>query len=362
MPPSIDKGSEDDDLTVRRKNFNQQHSDFKVSENTAEEEKSPVSDFTIRNRKQENSLTVDEHKRLSDESGNWSPRRSLSPNWPKHDHINRYATMPQSRKPTLIPSPTFNPFDFDSANDDVFYTPVSRRRYSSLCETEDVPHPGNTKNAGRKHFTRNILSASCADLKYGLEHGRSVSVNSVVSGRPSGPGRISVGSKPGSTTDITGLDEFVTQGSLSSIGNPCDSPRYGATSPRNHPIHNAHKGDIGGLMSGGRLWGPVNLETSLTVDTDADPTPPPSPPFSPTSRCMARIPSSSSTSSRTSQDSLSPRGHLPSRDYKSTLPVFEESPNSSETTTDDEYYVNSDDDDDDDDDDDNDDEEKETEL
>ncbi|XP_036414023.1 mucin-3A [Colossoma macropomum] len=368
------KRSDDNDFTSRRKtkSFNQQPSELKASERNSKEERchenqilsnpsnshrssGPLSGFTCKYKEHENLSNVEKCKRLADENGNQFLGRPQSPSRPKPHQINRYATMPQTRKTTLGPSSTLYSSEFaseDAHNDDVFYFPTSRKN-TLVCRTENIPQE-NEINSQRRNLMGAHLSMSCADLMYGLDRGRSVSVSSVVSGRPSGPGRISTGSKQSSVSDLTSLDEFATKSRHSSISSPDDSPGYGVRSPSSLTVHNAYKGCAKRLPSNDRLWSPVNLETSplYTLDTEADPTPPPSPTFSPTSRRMSQIPSSSSNGSRTSQDSLSPRGFLPSRNYKSTLSVFEES--SSDTTTDDEYYINSDYDDDD--------YEKETEL
>ncbi|KAG9283360.1 hypothetical protein AMEX_G2119 [Astyanax mexicanus] len=373
------KRSEDDDLTARRKTKNQQSSDLKAPEckknevcHESQTLKSPVSSqitnrkdssgalsgFTFSNEKCENSPNVDKHKRLADENGNQFLGRPQSPNWPKPHYINRYATMPQTRKTTAPgPSSTFYPSAFsskDSQSDDVFDSCFSTRTKNSLVgKTENVSgNSGNAQNSQRQRLMGAHLSASCANLKYGLERGRSVSVSSIVSGRPSGPGRISTGSRQGSVSDFSSLDEFAPRSRHSSISNPGNSPEHGVTGPSSLPVHSTYRGCVGRLQSNDRLWSPGNLDSSSCAwDAEANPTPPPSPPFSPTSRRISQVPSSSSTSSRTSLDSLSPRGFLPSRSYKTTLSVFEESSSDSDTTTDDEYYLNNDGDD-----------EKETEL
>ncbi|KAL7840736.1 hypothetical protein AOLI_G00260590, partial [Acnodon oligacanthus] len=376
------KRSDDYDFTSRKKmkNFNQQPSEQKASESNRKVERchenqtlskpsnsqvstvreshhssGPLSGFTCDYKERENPSYVEKSKRLTDENGNQFLDRPQSPSWPKPHYINRYATMPQTRKTTLGPSSTLYSSEFaseDAHNDDVFYFPTSRKN-TLVCRTENIPQENAIKSQ-RRNLMGAHLSMSCADLMYGLDRGRSVSVSSVVSGRPSGPGRISTGSKQSSVSDLTSLDEFVTKSRHSSISSPDDSPGYGVRGPSSLTVHNAYKGCTGKLPSNDRLWSPVNLETSplYSLNTEADPTPPPSPTFSPTTRRMSQIPSPSSTGSRTSLDSLSPRGFLPSRNYKSTLSVFEES--SSDTTTDDEYYINSDYDDDND--------EKETEL
>ncbi|KAI4894130.1 hypothetical protein NFI96_011313 [Prochilodus magdalenae] len=363
------KRSEDDDFTARRKtkNVNQQSSELKASGSKKKEERCHQSQtsssnsqnstvresscssrsssgFTFKNKEHEN------HKRLEDENGNqFRPPRPQSPNRPKPHYINRYATMPQTRKPN--PGPSLYPSEFaltDEQNDDVFYFPT-KGKSSFGCKPDSVHQQDNALTSKRKHLMGAHLSMSCADLMYGLERGRSVSVSSVVSGRPSGPGRISTGSKQSSVGDLTSLDEFVTRSRHSSISSSDVSPGCGVRSPSSLAAPSTFKTCAG--RSNERLWSPVKLEASIySVDTEGDPTPPPSPTFSPNPRRMSQIPSSSSNGSRTSQDSLSPRGFMPSRNYKSTLSVFEES--GSDTTTDDEYYLNSDYDDD----------EKETEL
>ncbi|XP_066497839.1 uncharacterized protein zmp:0000000991 [Hoplias malabaricus] len=373
------KRSEDDDFTNRStKNLNQQSSDMKALESNKalEMEKCQTlssnshitnvresyhcsGDFPeFTSKKNENTSNVGKHKRLANENGSQFLVGPQSHNRPKPHYINRYATMPQTRKANFGPSSTLYLPEFlsnDAQNDDVFYNNFpTMTKHPSIFPAENFPHTRNAMHSQRQHQMGAQFSASCADLMYGLERKRSVSVTSVVSGRPSGPGRISTGSKQGSVSDLTSSpDEFVTWSKHSSLGSPCDSPGFGARSPSSVPAHNTYKACAGRWPTNDHLWSPVKLEISpCSWDIETDPTPPPSPPFSPTSRRMSQIPSSSSTSSRTSHSSLSPRGILPSKNYKSTLSVFEES--SSDTTTDDEYYLNSDDDDDD--------GEKETEL
>lgn len=360
----------DEDFTTRRKtkNFSRQSLDLKDSESIRKEDESqslklPISSnsqreshnfpglslgFKFKDKTNKDSPKVDEQRGLADENGNQFLGGPQSHNRPKPHYINRYATMPQTRKNTLGPSPIHHP-EFalkDVYNDDVFYSPT-RRKNIFIYMTEDVSPTVTTMNSQKQHLMGAHLSASCADLKYGLERGRSVSVNSIVSGRPSGPGRISTGSTRGSVSDLTSSEEFGTRSRHSSMSSPGESPGYDAKGPSSLPVHSTYNYCVGRMAPNELLRSPVHPSSPYQWDTEPDPTPPPSPPFSPPSRRISPRPSSSSAGSRTSQDSLSPCGFLPSRNYKSTLSVFEES--CSDTTTDDEYYLNSDD-------------EKETEL
>ncbi|XP_050954132.1 uncharacterized protein zmp:0000000991 [Labeo rohita] len=258
----------------------------------------------------ENKLNVDQQKRHSDENGNRSHGRSLSPHMRKAQSMSRSATLPHYRK-SGPPSP-FYLFDFDSEdiqNDNVFYSPMSKKT-NSLCESDDFSPLSATKIPMQQNLVRSGLSLSCADLKYGLHNGRSFSVSSVVSSRPSGPGRISTSS----ISDLSSLDDFVPKGSYTAV----DSPMSSSLSP----IYN----DTGEQSQ------PEYTDDHLDLD-DADPTPPPSPTMSSSPRRISQAPSVSSPMWAT-PESLSPRGILPSR---TSLTVFEES--DSDTTTDDEYYL-----------------------
>ncbi|KAG7317563.1 hypothetical protein KOW79_018598 [Hemibagrus wyckioides] len=302
------------------------------------------SDLGFKPGKQVNSPNMDEHKRLMEDSRRRLLGRPLSPNRPKPEYINCYATLPLSKRSRLSQSPTLHsPFECPSEeeqNDNVFYSSVLREKINStpLSEHENAAQPDKT---GGQNSTGLVSSSPFADLKYGLQRGRSVSVCSVVSGRPSGPGRISTGSRQGSASDLSSLDSFVSKSRHSSINSPAGSPENDALASVGHTSYK------GWLSSEGRLRSPDNVDSvSFSWDMETDPTPPHSPPQT---RRISQISSSSSASNRNSPDSLSPRGFLPSKNYKSTLSAFEES--GSETTTDDEYYLNSDEDD-----------EKETEL
>lgn len=351
-----------DGLTVRRKTKNKTllddmpcESKRNVEQRLSESQtlKSPNSpngqikscNFSGRNlgftcEKQDNLPNMDEPKSLMEESRSRFLGRPLSPNWPTPENISWYATLPSGKRSRLGQSRTLSPFEYSlegEQNDNVFFSSVLReeRNSTSPGETENVVQPDNIVKTGGQTSTGVVLSSPCADLKYGLQRGRSVSVSSVVSGRPSGPGRISTGSRQGSVSDLSSLDSFVTKSWHSSINSPAGSPENDAIASVGHT---SYKGAPGWPPSEGRLRSPDNLEViSFSWDMETDPTPPHSPPHT------RRISSSSSASNRNSPDSLSPRGFLPSRNYKSTLSAFEES--DSETTTDDEYYLNSDDDD-----------------
>ncbi|XP_060718122.1 uncharacterized protein zmp:0000000991 [Tachysurus vachellii] len=290
--------------------------------------------------KQDNLPNMDEHESLMEESRSRFLGRPLSPNWPTPENISWYATLPSGKRSRLGQSRKLSPFEYSlegEQNDNVFFSSVLRedRNSTSPAETENVVQPDNIVKTGEQTSTGVVLSSPCADLKYGLQRGRSVSVSSVVSGRPSGPGRISTGSRQSSVSDLSSLDSYVTKSWHSSVNSPAGSPENDAIASVGHT---SYKGAPGWPPSEGRLRSPDNLDViSFSWDMETDPTPPHSPPHT------RRISSSSSASNRNSPDNLSPRGFLPSRNYKSTLSAFEES--DSETTTDDEYYLNSDDDD-----------------
>ncbi|KAL1248599.1 hypothetical protein QQF64_021917 [Cirrhinus molitorella] len=268
-----------------------------------------LSPLTIK-KSHENKLNVDPQKRYSDENGNRSYGRSISPHMRKAQSMSRSATLPHYRK-SGPPSP-FYLFDFDSEdiqNDNVFYSPVSKKT-NSLCESDGFSPLSASRSLAEKNLVRSGFSSSCADLKYGLHNGRSFSVSSVVSSRPSGPGRISTSS----VSDLSSLDDFMPKGSYTVV----DSPMSSSLSP----IYNAT----------GKQSQPGFTDDHLDHD-DADPTPPPSPTRSSSPRRISQALSVSSPM-WTTPESLSPRGILPSM---TSLTVFEES--DSDTTTDDEYYL-----------------------
>ncbi|XP_052398622.1 uncharacterized protein LOC127946229 isoform X1 [Carassius gibelio] len=260
----------------------------------------------------ENKLNVRQQKRHSDENGNRSYGRSFSPHKLKAQSMNRSATLPHYRKSSVGPPSPFYLFGFDSEDiqkDNVFYSPVCKKT-NSLCESDDFSSLNSTKSPVQQNLVRSHLSSSHADLKYGLHNGRSFSVSSVVSSRPSGPGRIS-------TSSIS---------DHSSLSSQVDSPMSSSHSP----ICDAKS--ISGKQS----------EPGYTDDFDhydADPTPPPSPTMSSSPRRISQAPSVSSPMWTTPENLSPPRGILSSRSYTTSLTVFEES--DSDTTTDDEYYLDS---------------------
>ncbi|XP_051542957.1 uncharacterized protein LOC127434340 isoform X1 [Myxocyprinus asiaticus] len=270
-------------------------------------------------------------KRCSDENGNQSSSSSYSPHTLKPHGMNRSASLPHYKKSSVGRSSPFYLFDFDSEdiqNENVFYSPASKQS-NLLCESDNIPQLSTTKRTVQQNLMGSRLSSSSADLKYGLENGRSFSVSSVFSSRPSGPKRISTSS----ISDLSSLDDFGSKGSYTKSDSPINnsnSPSYGAkyvTGIQTQP---------GCTLSDDHFWNPDKQEISSGFWDDADPTPPPSPPFSPSSRRVSQAPANSSPI-RTTPDNLSPRGILPSRSYTTNLTVFEES--SSDTTTDDEYYL-----------------------
>lgn len=293
----------------------------------------------------------------------------------------------QFRKSTSSPRSPFSPFGSlsplspfhspDTLEDSVFYSPKPPRHMdssSSPCELGEIslvasrrsrastgpPSTGPVTNKDR-------MSASYADLKYGIEPGRSFSVSSISSSRPSGPGRISTGSRFMSVGDLTKSMTFSCGHTASDAENW--TGQYGCQSH-----FDAQAADSGKMRSRSlprsftQNWGTgqsLSLNTNPTWspivndfpwDTEGPPTPPPTPPLSPVTRRMSKPPCHSppgfSGSPDPPQDSPASRGHLPSRGYTSSLSTFEESSDSSsDTTTDDEYYLEA-----------GEDEEKETEL
>lgn len=289
----------------------------------------------------------------------------------------------QFRKSTSSPRSPFSPFSAlspfsspDTLEDSVFYSPKPQRHRdssSSPCELGEIslvasrrsrastgpPSSGPGPNKER-------MSTSYADLKYGIEPGKSFSVSSVLSSRPSGPGRISTGTR------------FMSVGDLSKSAFSCGhtvnhsdnwSTQYGCQPPCNSQAE-YFPSDSGKARSRSlprsltrclTNWGSIPSPSPSGPSTTSNPTwrtninnlwdrgegpptPPPTPPLSPVSRRMSKPPSLSlptfTGSPEPPQDSHSPRGHLPSRQYTSSLSTFEESSDSSsDTTTDDEYYL-----------------------
>lgn len=314
----------------------------------------------------------------------------------------------QFGKSSSSPRSPFSPFSSlspvspftspDVTDDSVFYSPkLQRRRESpSPCEPgEGISLGGSRRNrastgppSASPGQDKEYSPSSYADLKYGIEPGRSFSVSSVLSSRPSGPGRISTGSRFLSVGDLS-------ESALTCGGTGKDLYHWSTSSdwPTNYdcqPTKDCHMSyfpsDPGKMRSRSlprsltrclanwsseasppvnttaskpaRLWSPNMNTCHFAWDTEGPPTPPPTPPLSPVTKRMSKPPSLSSPTFPSSSgapqqvDSQSSRGHLPSRGYVSSLSTFEESSDSSsDTTTDDEYYLET-----------GEDEEKETEL
>ncbi|XP_065114342.1 uncharacterized protein [Paramisgurnus dabryanus] len=259
-------------------------------------------------RKTENTLNVQRQKGWSDENGKLSYSSNL--NWQKPYLRNRSATLPHYRSSSVGPPSPFNLFDDDSEdvqNDSVFYSPVSKKS-NSLCESDNFFQLSTAKSPVRQNLIRSHLSSSCVNLKYGLSNGRSFSVSSVVSSRPSGPGRISTSS----VSDLSSLDSR-----FDSPFNISFSPTYGSKSVTSNQSQPGCT-DFRNPDEQENFWD--------------DPTPPPSPPFS----SSRRISQAAVSPIRTTPDSPSPRRLLSSRSYSTSLPVFEES---GSDTSEDEYYL-----------------------
>lgn len=307
------------------------------------------------------------------------------------------ACATQSGKSASSPRSPFSPFSSlspvsfpspDNTDDSVFYSPKLQRRRetSSPCEPAEGISLGGSRRSRASTgppsqslgHDKERLASSYADLKYGIEPGRSFSVSSVSSSRPSGPGRISTGSRFMSVGDLS-------QSGLTCGGTSTDLDHWSVTSDwatqydcqpskdgrisyfpsdpgkmRSRSLPRSLTRCLSNWSSGVSASPPVNTTTSKPArlwspnmnichfawDTEGPPTPPPTPPLSPSSRRMSQPPSLSSptylgsSGAQQSADSQSSRGRLPSRGYVSSLSTFEESSDSgSDTTTDDEYYL-----------------------
>ncbi|XP_054478839.1 mucin-2 [Anoplopoma fimbria] len=316
------------------------------------------------------------------------PSPGSSPN-PSADYHRKSTSSPRSPfSPFSSLSPVSQFTSTDVTDDSVFYSPkLQRHRESpSPCEPGEGISLGGSRrsrastgppSAGPGH-DKERLASSYADLKYGIEPGRSFSVSSVLSSRPSGPGRISTGSRFMSAGDlsesaltggVTGKDldqwsispDWTTQYDSQPSKDrrlsyfPSDPGKMRSRSlPRSltRRLANWSSEDFASppvtatTSKSARLWNPNMNTCHFSWDTEGPPTPPPTPPLSPVSRRMSKPPSPSSPTftspSGASQqvDNLSPRGVLPSRGYVSSLSTFDESSDSSsDTTTDDEYYL-----------------------
>ncbi|XP_061522316.1 mucin-2 [Phycodurus eques] len=319
-----------------------------------------------------------------------SPKRS-----PKltDSHCTKFRNSTSSSKSPFSPFSslsTHSPFSSpDVADDSVFYSPKMQRRRetSSPCEPGEgislVSSRRSRASTGPPNTGPAQDEASCyADLKYGIEPGRSVSVSSVLSSRPSGPGRISTGPRFTSVGDLSEsvptygradedfhqwLERNFNHRPISQMQSyfPSDAGKLRSRSlPRSltrrlaqwsSGVSNCSPADTTSSLSPHR-WSPNMNTCHFEWDAVSPPTPPPTPPLSPQPRRMSKPPSLSSPNfpspTGESLDRQSPKGHLPSRNYVSSLSTFEESSDSSsDTTTDDEYYFEK-----------SDEEEKETEL
>ncbi|XP_060950102.1 mucin-2 [Limanda limanda] len=329
------------------------------------------------------------------------PSPGRSPN-PSDSCPTQFRMSTSSSRSPFSPFPSISPVSPfsspDITDDNVFYSPKLQRckESSSPCEPGEGINLGGSRRsrastgppspvAGQddEHFT-----SSYADLKYGIEPGRSFSVSSVLSSRPSGPGRISTGSRFLSMGDLSkssltcggngkDLDQWSfgpdwtteydcrPQGDNSGSYFPSDPAKIKSRSlPRSltRRLGTWSSGDSQpGNTTGSKqahLWSRSMNPFHFELDAEGQPTPPATPPLSPVSRRMSKPPSPSSPTfpnppgAPQAVDSQSSRVRLPSKGYVSSLSTFDESSDSSsDTTTDDEYYLES-----------GDGEEKETEL
>lgn len=330
-----------------------------------------------------------------------SPGRSPNPSAAYPTHFGKSTSSPRSPfSPFSSLSPLSSLPSPDVTDDSVFYSPKlhRRRESSSPCEPGEGFSLGSSRRcrastgppSASPGQDKECLASSYADLKYGIEPGRSFSVSSVLSSRPSGPGRISTGSRFMSVGDLSesaltcggngrDLDHWSVPPDLTTrcdnLPNKDFQMLYYPNDPgkmRSRSLPRSLTRCLANWSSGVSVSPPVNTTTSKPAhlwspnmntchfawDTEGPPTPPPTPPLSPGSRCMSKPTSLSSPTFPSSSgapqqvESQSSRGRLPSRTYESSLGTFEESSDSSsDTTTDDEYYLQT-----------GEDEEKETEL
>ncbi|KAI9542808.1 hypothetical protein NQZ68_016111 [Dissostichus eleginoides] len=303
--------------------------------------------------------------------------------------LGRSASSPRSPFSPFSSLSPVSPFaSQDVSDDNVFYSPKLQRRRDtpSPCEQGEGISLGGSRrsrasigppSAGPGQDEEGSAS-SYADLKYGIEPGRSFSVSSVLSSRPSGPGRISTGSRFMSVGDLSesaltceGNGKDLDQWSVHpdwSTEKDCQPSRdcrmsYLASDPgkmRSRSLPRSLTRRLANWSSEvpvspsvttttskqARLWSPNMNTCHVAWTTEGPPTPPPTPPLSPVSRRISQPPSLSSptypgSSGASMQvDSQSSKGLRPSRGYETSLSTFEESTDSSsDTTTDDEYYL-----------------------
>ncbi|XP_056439675.1 mucin-5AC [Gadus chalcogrammus] len=256
-------------------------------------------------------------------------------------------------------------------DDSVFYSPkeqtppdergrsvsplgTARRKMSTSPSTE-----GPVQAKGRL-----ASYSSCADLKYGIDAGRSISVSSVVSSRRQGSERISKGLRVLSVDDLSepaGTSKYEGQ----SMGDQGSTSNYRLSSRPGEMRSKSLPRSLKSLSCWSSEDGPPKRQSPTTSPQDRPSgprsrntdlfqfysegglTPPPSP-ASPASLLMCKPPRRSSPlSPAASRDSLSVRGMPPTRGMVASLSDFDESSDSSsDSTTDDEYYLESEEDDD----------------
>ncbi|CAN9506041.1 unnamed protein product [Ophioblennius macclurei] len=297
----------------------------------------------------------------------------------------------QFRKSASSPRSPFSPFASlspispysppDPADDNVFYSPKLQRRRDtpSPCEPLEAISLGTSRKSRASTGPPSVspvqdkerLASSYADLKYGIEPGKSFSVSSVLSSRPSGPGRISTGSRFMSVGDLShptlscggnsvDLDSWSAQpdGATDSSGQPA-KPRHLWNFPsdfdkfKSRSLPRSLTKCLANWSSEAAAT-PQDFPDAITKaagrhnpsvdichfawEAEGPPTPPPTPPLSPVSRRMSQPPSLSSPTFPGTSGTLQR-----SRSYVSSLSTFEESSDSnSDTTTDDEYYLEAD--------------------
>lgn len=203
-----------------------------------------------------------------------------------------------------------------------------------------------------------VSYSSCADLKYGIEAGRSISVSSVVSSRRLGSKPISTGSRVLSVDNLCDPTHETLKYKCQSMGDPGNASSYRLSNcpseMRSRSLPRSLSRSLSCWSTEGsppkdHLSSPTSRDTArLQLYSAGGPTPPPSPP-SPAARLMSKSPSRSSPGSpAASKDCQSPLGLLP-RGSVASLSDFEDSSDSSSdssSTTDDEYYLDSEEDDD----------------
>ena len=273
----------------------------------------------------------------------------------------RFSTSPIS--PYLIAT---------EIDDSVFYSPKEQtpptkmgRSVSPLGTARRKMSTSPSTGGPVQEKERLASYSSCADLKYGIDAGRSISVSSVVSSRRQGSERISKGLRVLSVDDLSDPAE-TSKYKCQSMGDQGSTRNYRLSSrpgemrskslPRSLKSLSCCASEDGlpkrqspTTSPQDRLSGPRSRNTDLfQFYSEAALTPPPSP-ASPAVLLMSKPPiRSSPLSPGASRASLSARGMLPTRGMVASLSDFDESSDSgSDSTTDDEYYLESEEDDDD---------------